>query len=308
MAARRFSFLTLGGALAVGVGLWTYVSLTRAYEDDLIVPLTVVSSPNQALLSTVPPTLTVRVRATGLQLLNFRYFSQAAVCTLDLRRLRPTAPSTYTAESPDLLRGIVSSIPLRTLSVIPKELTLATGDLTVKRVPLRVHHNITCRAGFVLGSQPYADLHEVEVRGTKSIVERVQEWTTQRLSLEDVHESASMDVPVSDSLMSLINVIPSSVRVHINVQQSADLFVMDVPVILATSQNSASLTVHPQRVRILVRGGVDDVSAITARDLHAEITERPTTGYVRPRVLAPSSVRVIAIDPPFVRVVARKEG
>ena len=95
MAARRFSFLTLGGALAVGVGLWTYVSLTRAYEDDLIVPLTVVSSPNQALLSTVPPTLTVRVRATGLQLLNFRYFSQAAVCTLDLRRLRPISESQY---------------------------------------------------------------------------------------------------------------------------------------------------------------------------------------------------------------------
>lgn len=308
MAARRFSFLTLGGALLAAVGLWGYVSLTRSYEDDIIVPFVVVSPPNQALLSTVPTTLSVRVRASGLQLLNLKYFTKAAACTLDLQRLRATGPSTYKAESPDLLRGLVSAIPVRTISVVPSEINLATGDLAVKRVPLRVQHNISCRPGFVLASEPLSMMQEVEVRGTKSIVERIQEWSTQRLSLEDVHESAGLDVPVSDTLMSLVNVVPSVVRVQINVQQSADLVVMDVPVTLATSQGSEYMDVHPSRIRVVVRGGVDDVAQITAADLHAEITERPQSGLVRPRVLAPNNVRVLSTDPPFVRVTARKGG
>lgn len=308
MAARRFSFLTLGGALLAAVGLWGYVSLTRSYEDDIVVPFVVVSPPNQALLSTVPATLSVRVRASGLQLLNLKYFTKAAACTLDLQRLRATGPSTYKAESPDLLRGLVSAIPVRTISVVPSEINLATGDLAVKRVPLRVQHNISCRQGFLLASEPQSMMQEVEVRGTKRIVERIQEWSTQRLSLEDVHESAGLDVPVSDTLMSLVNVVPSVVRVQLNVQQSADLVVMDVPVTLATSQGSEYMDVHPSRIRVVVRGGVDDVALITAKDLHAEITERPQSGFVRPRVLAPNNVRVISTDPPFVRVTARKGG
>lgn len=307
MAARRFSFLTLIGAMGIGVGLWIYVSLMRSYEDDLVVPFVVLSPPNQALLSTVPPTLTLRVRASGLQLLNLKYFTKSATCTLDLKKLRPTGPSTYTAESPDLLRSIVSAIPVRTLSVVPSELALATGDLTVKRVPLLVQSNLSCRNGFVLGAQPRSDIQEVEVRGTKSIVENIQHWSTQRLSLEDIHESAIVDVPVNDSLMSLISVAPRLIPVSLNVQQSAELTVVDVPVVLTTSRGTAALDVRPSRVRIVVRGGVDDVAAITARDLHAEISERPTNGYAVPRVVAPASVRVIAIDPPYVRVIARRE-
>ncbi len=308
MAARRFSFVTLGGALLGAIGLWGYVSLTRSYEDDIVVPFVVVSPPNQALLSTVPATLSVRVRASGLQLLNLKYFTKAAACTLDLRRLRATGPSTYTAESPDLLRSLVSSIPVRTISVVPSELNLATGDLAVKRVPLRVQHNIACRQGFVLASTPQSSVQEVEVRGTQNTVERIQEWSTQRLSVDDVHESVSMEVPVSDTLMSLVNVVPSTVRVQLNVQQSADLIVMDVPVTLATSQGSEYMEVRPSRIRVVVRGGVDDVAMISAKDLHAEITERPQSGIVRPRVLAPQNVKVISTDPPFVRVTARKDG
>ncbi|MCX6140481.1 MAG: hypothetical protein NTX15_06590 [Candidatus Kapabacteria bacterium] len=308
MAARRFSFLTLLGALGIGVGLWVYVSLMRSYEDDLVVPFVVLSPPNQALLSTVPPTLTLRVRASGLQLLNLKYFTESAACTLDLKKLRPTGPSTYTAESPDLLRGIVSAIPIRTISVAPSELALATGDLTVKRVPLLIQHNIACRVGFVLGAQPHSVLQEVEVRGTKSIVDRIQHWSTQRLSLDDLHESAVVDIPVNDSMMSLISVVPRLIPVTVNVQQSAELTIMDVPVVLTTSHGTVALEVRPSRVRIVVRGGVDDVSAVTARDVHAEISERPANGYTVPRVVAPSSVRVISIDPPFVRVIARREN
>jgi len=306
MAAQRFSFLTLTAAIVSGLGLWLYVSLTRTYEDDVVVPFTVISPPNQALLSTVPANLTVRVRASGLQLLNVRYFTKSVACTLDLRRLRPTGPSTFLAEQPDLLRSIVSATPLRMLSVAPGQLSLTTGDLAVKLVPLRIVHVISCRPGFVVTAAPSSDQHLVEVRGTRSIVERLQEWHTQLLSLEDVHESITIDLPVHDSLVSLVNVAPSTVRVHVEVQQSADVTIADVPLTLATSTGSAAIHLSQKYLRVRVRGGVESVAGLTAKDFRAEITERPSSGYARPHVIAPTNVEVLGTEPVFVRVRSRE--
>lgn len=305
MAQRRFSFLTFAAALAIGVALWTYVSLTRTYEDDLMAPLVVVTPPNQALLSTVPSVVTVRVRATGLQLVNAKYFTKATACTVDLRKLRPAEGSRYIVDAADLLRGVVSTLPLRTVAVAPHRLELSTGDMFVKRVPLRVRHNIVCRPGFVLTAPPTADVQEVEVRGTKDIVERITMWSTERIDLDDVHEPSSMTVSMSDSLMALVNVVPSSVRVSFSVQQEADRVIDDVPVTLAASDATSRLDVSPARIRVVIRGGVDDVAAISLADLRAEITERPSSGYIRPRVLAPSHVRVVSTVPSVVHVVTR---
>ncbi len=305
MAQRRFSFLTFGSALAIGVALWTYVSLTRTYEDDLAVPFVVIAPPNQALLSTVPSTVTLRVRATGLQLVNAKYFSKSTACTLDLRKVRPAEGSRYIVEAADLLRTVVSSIPLRTVSVVPHRLELSTGDMFVKRVPLRVRHNVVCRPGFVLTSTPSADVQDVEVRGTKDIVERIRMWSTERIDLDDVHEPVSVTASMSDSLMSLVNVLPSTLRVTFNVQQEADRVIHDVPVRIASQDGTGRLTSAPQRISVVVRGGVDDVAAVTMNDLRAEITERPVSGYVRPRVHAPATVRVVSTTPPILHVVAR---
>ena len=113
MAQRRFSISTLLIAIFGAVALWTYVSLTRTYEDDLDVPLVVISPPNQAMLSTVPSTVRIRIRATGLQILNALYFTKSVACTLDLASMQSDQPSTYIAEISDLLSGVTTTIPMR---------------------------------------------------------------------------------------------------------------------------------------------------------------------------------------------------
>lgn len=301
MAKRRFSIRTLLIAVLAAVGLWTYVSLTRTYEDDLDVPFVVMSPPNQAMLSTVPAAVRIRVRATGLQILNALYFTKSVACTLDLAAMNPDQASTYIAESDDLLRGVTTTLPLRVIAVEPDRLTLTTGDLAVKRVPLRIRYALACRPGFLQTSEPTSDVIDVEVRGSRDVVERLTEWSTERILLEDVYTSRVVDVPLSDSLQSLINVQPSRVRVQFSVQQAADRTIPDVPVTFGVAIDTL-LTISPRQVSVVIRGGVDDIATITARDLRAEINELSPSGIVRPRVTAPSSVRVISTAPGFVRV------
>ncbi len=305
MARRRFSIVTFLAATALACGLWSYVALMRSYEDDLVIPLVVIAPPNQAMLSTVPATVSVRVRASGLQLINARYFTTSSACTLDLRKMRTSDGTTYVLEGSDLMRNIVSTLPLRTIAVTPNALTLATGDLFSKRVPLRVRTNIACRHGFVTAGAPLADVQDVEVRGTKRIVESITEWHTQRISLEDVHDPVVVDVQMSDSLMTLVNVVPSSTRVRINVQQEADKVIADVPVKVPTSRYGTSLIASPTLLRVTIRGGVEDVSSITRNNIEAEITEHAPSGRARPRIHLVGLARVVSLEPAFVHVVTR---
>lgn len=301
MAQRRFSISTLLIAVTAAVSLWTYVSLTRTYEDDLDIPLVVISPPNQAMLSTVPPTVRIRVRATGLQILNARYFTKSVACTLNLASMNPDQSTTYTAESADLLRGVTTALPLRTIAVEPDRLTLTTGDLAIKRVPLRILYSLACRPGFVQTSEPTADVINVEVRGSRDVVERLSEWSTERIFLDDVYESQVVDVDLSDSLQSLINVQPSRVRVRFSVQQAADRTINDVPVEFVGTIDSL-LTISPRQISVVIRGGIEDIASMTARDLRAEIVALTPSGIVRPRVVAPPSITVISTQPAFVRV------
>ncbi len=301
MAQRRFSITTLLIAVIGAVGLWTYVSLTRTYEDDLDVPLVVISPPNQAMLSTVPSTVRIRVRATGLQILNALYFTKSVACTLDLSQMKPDQSATYIAESTDLLRGVTTTIPLRTIAVEPDRLTLTTGDLAVKRVPLRVKYTLSCRPGFILTAEPTADVMDVQVRGSRDVVERLTEWTTERILLDDVYESQVVDAAVSDSLQSLINIQPSRVNVRFSVQQVADRTIPDVPVTFGFAIDTL-LEISPRQISVTIRGGVEEIASVTARNVRAEVLELTPSGLVRPRVTVPASVKVISTSPLYVRV------
>lgn len=308
MASRRFSFVNYVLALALATGLWTYVSLSRNYEYEVSVPLVVIPPPNQALLSTVPFAIQVRVRATGLQLLNLLYVSRNISCTLDLGKARATENAHYVFDSPDILRNVVSGGHIRSLAASPATISFATGDLASKTVPLYVPTNISCRAGFIVASEPKSSHQLVEIRGTRAIVEGIEHWRTQRIELEDLHAPQVLDVPLSDSLANLVNVVPSTVRVRIDVQQQADVVIADVPVVIATSNQPKSMVVRPTRIRVVLRGGVDDLASITARDLRAEIVRIPSSGVVRPVVTVSSKVRVVATYPRHVRVVTRAGG
>ena len=169
MARRRYNIGILIGCLILSAALWGYVTLTRTTEDDVEIPLIVEAPANQALLSTVPRTITVRVRGSGLQILNMKYLNKTSDCRIDLSRLRSTSGSLYEIERDDLVRSTTLPGALSIVSFTPTALLLTTGDLFTKEVPVELVSNITCRDGFEIIGAPVMDPTIVEVRGTRSI-------------------------------------------------------------------------------------------------------------------------------------------
>ncbi len=302
MARRRYNISILIGCLLLSVVLWGYVTLTRIAEDEVEVALIVEAPPNQALLSAVPRTITVRVRGSGLQILNMKYLNRSSVCRIDLARIKPSGTSMYDIERDELVRSTTLSGSLSIVSVTPSALLLTTGDLFRKQVPVHIISNIACRDGFEIVGTAQSDPSIVEVRGTRSIVEGIERWNTQKVSLDDVHEPIELQVPMSDSLMSVLNVVPSMITIRLDVQQTAELVVRDVPVDLAS--DDPTLRVEPSMLAVTVQGGARVLATLTPQQIGAMATST-TPGPTRPAILTPDGVRVIGTDPPFVRVVRR---
>ena len=302
MARRRYNIGILIGCLLLSAVLWGYVTLTRTTEDDVEIPLVVEAPANQALLSTVPRTITVRVRGSGLQILNMKYLNKTSDCRIDLGRVRPTSGSLYEIERDDLVRSTTVPGALSIVSVTPTALILTTGDLFRQEVPVELVSHITCRDGFEIVGQPILDPAIVEIRGTRSIVESISAWRTQKVSLDDVHEPVELNVPMSDSLMTVLNVVPSLITVRMDVQQTAEMVVHDVDVRLG--QETADLRIEPARISVTVQGGAAVLAGLTPSQLHAMIATT-TPGPTKPAILTPDGVRVISTEPSFVRVVRR---
>ncbi|MFM8771151.1 MAG: hypothetical protein ACKOE4_03905 [Candidatus Kapaibacterium sp.] len=306
MAARRSNVLTLFVSVLMACGLWTYVTLTRTYEDDIDVPIAVMPPAGQNIISAVPATITVRVRTTGLRIANFRIFNQPDTCTLALEEQSPTDPSAFQIGTGALLSTIAGALGVRVVSVSPVDITVRTGTPVIKSVPLTVAHSISCRPGFIMTTAPTPDRASATLKGVNDVVAPLTHWTTKRIMLDDVHESTTIEVPMSDSLASMVDVMPKSVRVRITVQQLAEIDVHDVPITLSQRLIDAGFVARPARIRVTLRGGVDDLASITSADLRAEITDANSYGIVLPTVTAPGGMRVISLMPRTVQLVRRQ--
>ncbi len=302
MARRRLNIGILIACLLLGTVLWGYVTLTRQYEDDLEIQLTVKPPPNQALLSTVPGKLTVRVRASGLQIINLKYLTKGMSCVIDLTDMQTTDKSIYKVERIDLVRSISLPGSMRIVSVTPNQLSMSTGDMFTKNVPVDLRTNVSCRDGFVVVGEPIVEPPMVEVRGTQAVIESITEWHTRRLSIDDLHESTTASIAMSDSLMVLLSVAPNTVRVTFNIQQSAERVIRDVPVRVLTED--AGVVVEPSRITVTVRGGSEAAALLTSEDISA-VVEGSKRGPIAPTIVAPSGFEVVGMSPSYVRVSER---
>ncbi|NQW28984.1 MAG: hypothetical protein HQ472_00540 [Ignavibacteria bacterium] len=302
MARRRNSVGILIGCVLTAVALWSYVTLTRQFEYDLSVPLVVTPPPNQALVSGVPDSITVRLRGSGLHILNLLFFSKASACSVNMQQLRNVG-TTHIANFDDIVRSLETPQQIRVLSVQPNSLTMVTGDVFKKSVPVRLNSNITFREGFQLTHSLQPDPAYVEIRGTKSVVENISEWPTKRLSLADVHSSYTAVVDMSDSLLTTVYTVPSTIEIALDVQQTADATVLDIPVTLMSSLSGAM--VSPSYISVVVRGGTDLLATLTARDIHASVNSVSASGIAQPTIELPPGLKVLRTEPQLVRIISK---
>lgn len=300
MARRRFRLGIVAACIVLAAILWGFVTLTRYYETDVRVPLLVEPPPNHALLSTIPEEIIVRVRGTGLQILNLLYLSQTSECSINLREVQGTSQGVYTIERDQFIRGISSPEAVRILNISPATVVIATGDVFEKTVPVRLTTSIAPRSGFTIVGQPTAEPASVVLRGTRSVVEGLNEWPSLKYSAEDAYGPIDDVVGMSDSLKTLLNVVPPRVRVHADIQQLVTVTIADIPV---TVTGSPGALVIPSRFAVTVRTGVNEAALLSPSDFRVLVSPDPS-GYAHTMAIVPQNVQLVGVSPRWVRTIS----
>lgn len=77
----------------------------------------------------------------------------------------------------------------------------------------------------------------------------------------------------------------------------------DVPIRLLGAPSRHSFVVLPQRISVVLRGGVESIAKLLPENISVAVdydeVVQSTTGTLRPRVNAPSDIQVIRISPQF---------
>ena len=102
-------------------------------------------------------------------------------------------------------------------------------------------------------------------------------------------------------MTNLINYTQKTVTVTYNVQLSADKEFDNIIVSLLNVPKDKEVLVVPPKIKMVLRGGVDDLSSIGTDDLTATIDyrsiEKDSTGYVIPDIRLPLNMNLLKFEP-----------
>ncbi len=310
-ARNRTSFFRVTGAAFVAIVLWLLVSLADTFVRTIEIPLKVELPPGQALVQPIPPAVRLTVRATGWSLLKIVTFGQTYCVLSPVTRVVDT-PRVIRVTTNEILASIRTNVAeAQQLGVSPNSLQLVIGPVASKRVPLLPSVTINTRHGFEVIGGVHVTPDSITLSGSADALRSLDAWRTRAVVLNDVHNPLAMTALVSDSLRGVITPGRMTVRVTADIQEIADLAIPDVPLVNRGIDRDTSLrlVLQPDRIQVLVRGGVRNLSRLDPTSVSAYVEVDygiDTLGVTTPTIVLPPGFSVIGVEPPRIRYLWRR--
>lgn len=290
-------------SFVISISLWIFTTLNAEYTTYIKVPLFVKPPERLSLAGNIPEKIDVQITATGWQILNLSFFPKTSVCIVHFTRTDLQGNKLILTKN-ELLKGLSLSVSAKAQDVMPSILTFEVGQIAEKVVPVVPRVEITTRDNFVLVGKPIVKPDLVVVRGKKEILNEINSWQTKLLILEDVYRSLDIEVPLLDTLRSLVSVNFDKVRLLANVDLTCEKGLLDVPVKIEGGELPEEHNIEPRFLKVYVRSGVNnlvasDLSAIVAVLPYAEII-KDTIGILLPKINLPDGITLLYTEPAYV--------
>jgi hypothetical protein len=239
--ARRRRIAMLFSVL-VALALWFTVNMRETYTVSVISPVEVVTLPEGQALRRLPVS-SVRVQYQGLGWDLLR-LSRAPV-EIPLYADGPTVNLvSAAAESARLPPGV------SVLSVQPQVVELDLDEAMTRRLPIELRGEIDTEAEYDFLAPPRLTPDTVEIRGSRSIVSRLEFWPTDPLQLGDLRRSVTAIVPLRDTLSGLVDRSVDRTQVVLRVGQFTEGSRMLRVQVEGVPPGVSSVSLIPARVRV----------------------------------------------------------
>lgn len=295
------------GSFLVAALFWFSVTMGGSFRERFDVPIVVTKMPEDiALVEPLPKTIDVLLEARGWQLL-FLEAGKQLMFEVPGSRLRSGEILTNRAlaESMKLPDGV------RAIRAYPETLAIRVDRHIRKKVPVHFSSlQLSFKEGFGLLRNIDIDPDSIYIEGAQSVLRKIESWPIAARSYTDLTLPVVEEVPVLDSLGSIVKPDVEKVTVYIPTDQMADMSFENIPVKVLNVPADRQVLLGHQTISISVRGGVNYLSTLSLDDFSADVEftdiVADTSGSIIPTLHFPVGLQLLKIDPEEIRYTIRK--
>ncbi|GAB5466018.1 MAG: hypothetical protein Kapaf2KO_14540 [Candidatus Kapaibacteriales bacterium] len=295
--------LPIMGAITIACSLWLYTSLNSEYSTKIEVPLTLKLPDSRSPENVLPSKVTVLASGTGWNLFNVIFFNKNKVCYVDLSS-QEINEKRFEIDRSTLKRSIINITSVSTEEVYPENLTLITGATLEKRVPLLSRVRINTLDEYITSKDIFFNPDSVIISGNEKIITKIKNWNTEKLDFNNIKESFSFQLNVSDSLNTIISVSTNTISATVDIQQKAERTFYDIPLEIVNGQLQGEESLIAEKINITLRGGVQELLDINTETIKAkcDISELRKFGVIFPEITYPNNFKLLNSYPTYIEL------
>lgn len=273
--------------LLISTVLWLALTLGEERTVTLQVPTRIVHlPPSQALTQLPPTTVRVEMQSQGRELIAM--YVNPPDLPLDVR--------SETIDVRDALQ-LPEAANVQVVSVTPREIRVPVEPRIERHIPVDPRLRIDLPASYELLGPIQLDPDSVTISGAASIVRTFDTWPTDSLTVQDVRDSTSVRVPLSDTLNQLVERSPETVRAQATAGRFSEATREIEVEVTGIPSDQDLVALEPSSIRVKYRVLFDHLfEAQSAPGFFATVSydeiRSDTTGFVRPQITVPSDLQI----------------
>lgn len=277
---RKEKATAFGIAFLIALGLWFVVNLNRDFNVTLELPLQVNSIDDDMIISSdVPDTILVGVSGEGWNLIS--------IYNNPPRVLLNSQTGNEINVTEQIRNQTTALNELNILQVEPSFITIETEQKDEKMVPLINRVTINPREQYGVVGESALTPDSVRVTGARSLLETISAWPTREISLNDVNENISQDIPLSESENGLI-ISPSTATLSADIAEFTEAEVR-VPIRTRNLPSGEAVTFNPSFVTVLFDVPIEQYSIVEGTRpfiayVDYSVLQQDDTGRISPRI------------------------
>ena len=290
-----------------GTLVWLSIAMREEYTLALTAPLTIDEiPPGYAIRTVVPRSVQLRLRGDGWRL--------AAILLGPELELR--FPFTQTPSHVDVITypDVVDRVSLRPgvhlTDVVPDSIIVGIDRSVRTTVPVVFNHEFSFRDGYGQVGTILVTPESVSVEGAAAVLRNITSWPTEPREFDNLTDPLDLDVPLLSGAASHVQLSASVVHVSVNVQPFAEKVLAGLGVDVVGLPATREVILIPPKVEIVVRGGINQLTALTADDVTASVSYETiaadTTGVVDLSVATPEGIQLVRKRPERLQYIVRK--
>ncbi len=297
------------GSLIIAIWLWIYITLDNVYQSQLVADLVVQLPDDVAIENYIPPKITFDVEGRGWDLFTAKYFSGEQVCRINLKNIN-IIKDTIVITNKQILTAMLLNNKLITKAVEPNSLTLVTGKIIEKLVPLRSNIIINTRNGHRVNGEIHLKPRKIYIRGNEKLVDKIDYWFTDKKIYEDKYKSFEDVVGVLDTFGTRIYPLKKEVSFAAEIQQTVEITLYDVPIRIKGTISSAH-KLYPNKITLTVTGGISEIEKLEIGSVKAYVNAKDLLedkrGTIIPKFDLPKNVEVLTFKPQYLNHVYERK-